>query len=251
MPYENLAGLSQSQSGQSIGLGSSAAAMADPFAGERANYQKRLRDLIANPGGQDSSPYYKYLMDTQMAKVGASNAAGGFRNSGRGLMALQDRAAGVASQAYFPQVDALTKLAMTGSNPGAAGQLFQEGASRSQDYAQMAAAAQGANKSAGGFTPNGGFQQPRMMEDYSSKSTGLPTGGYFSGGDTQTGSQAQSPWGLASYQQPSSGDFFGGSGTDQSWGGPVSQYDPFAYDPNSDPYASDPNLDPYGSYGSY
>lgn len=143
-PYRDFENLSRLQSGQALQYGDIAARYADPFQKEREKYQRRLSDLIATPGAIESSPFYRYLAETQMNAVRASNAAQGLTRSGRGLMALQDRAAGVASQSYFPQAELLALLAgARTSSPAAAGLAFARGGERSQDYAQLAQAARG------------------------------------------------------------------------------------------------------------
>lgn len=145
--YRDLENLSRLQSGQAYGYGVDAARYADPWMEERKKYIPELRNLVLNPGQIESSPFYKYLQETQMNQVKASNAARGLRNSGRGLMALQDRAAGVATSAYpmlFDQYALLSGLKQ--SSPAAAGLSYARGTERSQDYSQMAAAARGAGR---------------------------------------------------------------------------------------------------------
>jgi hypothetical protein len=177
------ASLSRRQGNESLSRGYEAANLSDPFASQRPQYQTQLATLMSNPGQIETSPFYKYLQSTQMEGVKASNAARGFTNSGRGLMALQDRAAGVASQAYFPQAQLLSLLsgATTGS-PAAAGYAFTRGSERSQDYKQQSLAQKNYQP------PSGPAQRPwydtpffndkNYVDTRPSGSTGLPSGGY-------------------------------------------------------------------------
>ena len=175
------ASLSRRQSNESLSRGYEAANLSDPFASQRPQYQTQLSTLLSNPGQIETSPFYKYLQQTQMEGVKASNAARGFTNSGRGLMALQDRAAGVASQAYFPQAHLLSLLsgAQTGS-PAAAGNAFARGSERSQDYKQQSLAQKnyqpptGPAQKAWYDTPFFNNNDPM----FGGSNTGLPSGGY-------------------------------------------------------------------------
>lgn len=242
-PYQDFYNLSNLQSLQSTDYGNQAARYADPFMGERANYQERLRNLIANPGSQESSPFYKYLMDTQMNAVNAHNAATGNFRSGRGAMALQDRAAGVATQSYFPQVAALTQLAQGGASPAAAGLAYARGTERSQDYAQLAAAARAAGRQP---PPQQNNQTPWWMQPTPTQTPaatpanngyGLPYGGLYGG------MSGQVSYNTPGYT-PSSNAGTGYVSTDYGktdFGGGGYQYTP-SYQPDQNTY------DPYASY---
>ena len=177
-----IASLSRRQGTEALDRGREAAALSDPFATERPRYKTDLATLLANPGQIESSPFYKYLRDTQMEGVKASNAARGFTNSGRGLMALQDRAAGVASQAFFPLVDRYSLLAgaHTGS-PAAAGTNFARGSERSQDYGQQSLA-QKLYQPPPGPAQKPWYDTPFFNNSdpmFGGKSSGLPTGGGY------------------------------------------------------------------------
>lgn len=263
-PYTDFANLSNLQSSQSIGYGQQAARYADPFMDERANYQKRLRDLIANPGSQESSPFFKYLMETQMNQVNANNAARGLTKSGRGAMALQDRAAGVATQSYFPQVQALTQLAQGGASPAAAGISYERGVRASQDQAQMAAASRAAGQTRAPSTPNyyTPSDTPAGQSAPAPQSYGLPYSQPTYGGSYNTPGQAgyiDTNAGIMPYV-PSSGagtgyissDYgtynFGSSAPGDSYYTPSSGN--AGYDPYSSGY-SDFGYNDYGDYGGY
>lgn len=156
-----LGNLSQLQSAQSQQVGANAANYADPWMQNRKKYQDQLDLLMSNPGAQSTSPYYKYLMDTAMNQVQARNAATGNLRSGAGAMALQDRAANVASQGYGQQEAILAKLAgVDSSSPAAAANSYGNFMARSQNQGQQAVAQRNA--------PGGG--------------TGLPTGNIGSAG---------------------------------------------------------------------
>ena len=143
-PYNDFANLSNAQAGQSLNAGERAASLSDPFAEQRKREIERLRLLEENPGSITSSPFFQFLRDQQMNAVNSSNAARGLTKSGRGAMALQDRAAGVASQAYFPLLQNASMLATSGSSPTAAGVTYERGIRASQDQAQMGAASRAA-----------------------------------------------------------------------------------------------------------
>ena len=176
--------LSRRQSREAKLRGYEAANLSDPFASQRQGYQTQLSTLLSNPGQIETSPFYQYLRDTQMESVKASNAARGFTNSGRGLMALQDRAAKVASQAYFPQAQLLSLLSgATSGSPAAAGQALARGGERSEDYGQQALAQRNYQPPAGPAenpwydTPF--FNTPGYWDAGGEGSTGLPSGGYY------------------------------------------------------------------------
>src|SRR3990167_11019001 len=84
-PEEDFANLARMQSGQALGYGDIAAAYADPFRAERPNYQKRLRDLVADPGSITSSPFYKFALEQGMEAINRRAAARGQRHSGNVL----------------------------------------------------------------------------------------------------------------------------------------------------------------------
>lgn len=182
-PYQDFATLSRGQSVQSLFAGDQAARYSDPYAEQRKRDIESLRLLTSNPGSIETSPFYKFLMDQQLNAVQSRNAATGNFRSGRGAMALQDRAAGVASQAYFPLLNNLTTRAISGSSPTAAGVTYERAVGRSQDQAQMAAAA----RAAGQQRPPQAPQVPAMTaptppaaQSYAPTSGGfgLPYGGY-------------------------------------------------------------------------
>ena len=180
-PFRGFENLSRQQSGQSLEYGSQAARYADPWMEERKKYMPQIERLVSSPGAMESSPFYQYLRDTQMNEVKASNAATGNRLSGRGLMALQDRAAGVASQAYPLLFDQYARLSgLNQSSPAAAGLSYARGAERSQDYAQLAQAAKGLGaqqkRQAQPSAPT--YYAPPTTAAATASGTGLPYSGY-------------------------------------------------------------------------
>jgi hypothetical protein len=195
MAYGDLATLSDMQSKQAQFMGNDAAKIADPYGYQRRNAAADKFDtLLSNPGSMESSPFFKYLSDRAMAATRAGNAAGGFRNSGRGLMALQESAQGAATKAFFPLAELYGKAsgALNPLSPAAAG-IALSGSNRSQDYSQMGEAARSlAQRQAGtnaGATPwwmQGAMPAAPLSTDpyrdwYNSQQTGLPTGGNYSG----------------------------------------------------------------------
>lgn len=231
-PYQDFANLSRLQAQQSLGYGDQAARYADPFMEQRKKEIARLERLQTNPGDITSSPTYQFLRDEEMNAVNASNAARGLRNSGRGLMALQDRAAGVASKYYFPLLQNQTQLAMGGSSPASAGASYALGTSRSQDQSQMAQAARSAGQTQQPVAQTPWWQQPNATSSattptssYGLPYSGISTGGTF--GDPRKMSLEQlnaeaSMYGLPSmYPQTNNNVRLGANGWDMS-------NDPFA-----------------------
>ena len=173
----DLINLARQQSGKALGYGDIAAAYADPFQGERPNYQKRLRDLVADPGSLTSSPFYQFALDQGMENINRRAAARGQRNSGNVLGELMRFGQGLASQTYFPQADLLSRLAMSGSSPASAGLSYARGTERAQDYLAQAGAEKAAGER-GRVPPSSDFGQSRL----SSMAAAAPGGAYSSGG---------------------------------------------------------------------
>ena len=163
---ENLA---RSQSRQSLSYGDQAARYADPFMGERGKYQKQLSDLLANPGSFGSSPAYQFAYNQGLE---ALNRKGSLR-SGNKMAELERYGQGLAGQQYFNQAKLLSDLAVSGSSPTAAGVSYERGVGRSQDQAQLAAAARNLG------SKNNQSQQPSYMP---AGGSALPTGGSSGGG---------------------------------------------------------------------
>lgn len=143
MALADLAQLAEMQAQQAQFFGNDASQLADPYGYKRR--QKASDDLdllLKNPGAIESSPFFKYLAERAMNEVKASNAARGFTNSGRGLLALQEAAQGSATKAFFPLAELYGKIsgATNPFSPAAAG-LALSGYNRSQDYRAEAAAA--------------------------------------------------------------------------------------------------------------
>lgn len=234
----DISNLSRMQSGQALTYGDQAAAYADPFRNERPLYQNKLRALVENPGSIESSPYYKFAYDQGL---NALQRKGDVR-SGNKLAALMRYGQDYASQAYFPQAQMLSNLAISGSSPASAGLSYARGAERSQDYQQMAAASKAAaNRAPVQAAP----QTPWWMQPSSPapSSTGLPSGGsgYYTPSELAGAGYygGYTPSSYAGSFNISSGDTFGG------------------YDPTTDPYWSDYNSMPsfdsydYGDYGDF
>jgi len=174
--------LSRRQGKQSLLYGDQAARYADPFMGERGKYQKKLSDLLDDPGSFTSSPLFKTAYDMGLE---ALNRKGSLR-SGNKMAALEKYGQDKTAELYFPQAKLLSDLAMSGSSPAAAGLAYSRGTERSQDQAQMSAAARAANSGGGGASVGGGSSAlPWYMSEsmWGNKSGGsaLPTGGASGG----------------------------------------------------------------------
>jgi|ERR1700758_1998773 len=103
-----------------------AASAADPFAGQRGQYQSMLANLINNPSSVTSTPGYQFNLTEGLNATQGSMAAKGMGLSGNVLTALQQQGAGFASSELTNQELLLAQLA--GANigsPGTAGQILQ------------------------------------------------------------------------------------------------------------------------------
>jgi len=103
---------------------SSASSAADPFAGQRPQYQAQLQQLMT---GQftPTDPSYAWRFSQGEQALERSTGAQGLLNSGNRLTALSDYGQGQASTEYANQFSRLSQLA--GANvgsPAAAGQII-------------------------------------------------------------------------------------------------------------------------------
>ena len=186
MAYANLAALSNLQSQEAQFFGNDAARVADPYGYQRRNAAADKFDaILANPGSVESSPFFKWMTERRLNAARAGNAAGGFRNSGRGQLALMDAAGKGATESFFPLAELYGKAsgALNPLSPAAAGFAIA-GANRSQDYAQMGAAARklADRQRLGSGGDDTSWWMRGAEADYDRMlngrgSTGLPTGG--------------------------------------------------------------------------
>lgn len=112
-----------------------AAAMADPFRGERGHYQGILRNIYStsSEGGLEgggigdfirSNPAYEFTREEALRGVNRQAAGKGLFRSGNAMAALQDRAAGLASTTYESEINRIMTMAgATSGSPAVAGQL--------------------------------------------------------------------------------------------------------------------------------
>ena len=189
-PEQDFSNLSRLQSGQALQYGDRAAQYADPFMGERKQYQNQLSNLMANPGSFASSPTYQFAFNQGLEALNRRSAASGKTGSGNYLADLMKYGQGMASQQFFPQANLLAQLAQGGSSPAAAGLSYARGADRSQDYAQLSQMAKSAGQKQGqpqGQPQGGGMNYMRGFDESmrsafpgsgASGGTGLPSGGY-------------------------------------------------------------------------
>lgn len=128
------------------------AAAADPFAGQRGQYQNALQNLMAGQFST-SDPSYQFRLQQGQQALERSAAAKGMLGSGNILQALQDYGQGAASQEFQNQYNRL--LPLTGATTGSPGQA---GAIRSGAYQwrQNALANLGAGMQAGNVPLLGG-----------------------------------------------------------------------------------------------
>ena len=238
--------LSRSQSAQSLAYGDQAARYADPFMKERPIYQNQLRKLTEKPGDFASSPVYQFAYDEGL---NALQRKGNVR-SGAKLAALMKYGQDRASQLYGMQANILSPLAMSGSSPASAGMSYAYGTARSQDQAQMAAAARMAGSGGRPALPQMSDSQRMMNELVAGRAGGAGSvgGGYSApayGGYTPSyipSSAAGTGYVTSDYGTTTFGDSLpsGGYSTEPDYG-----YDPYSgYDFGYSDYG-------YSDYGGY
>lgn len=114
-----------------------AASAADPFAGQRGQYQGMLQSLMTDPSKISLTPGAQFQMQQGTENLTRADAAKGFLGSGNILGDLLKYSQGVASEDYWKQLEELNLLsgASMGS-PAASGSILagmfnqkQEGAS--------------------------------------------------------------------------------------------------------------------------
>ena len=200
MPWGIAAGVVGSVAGAAVsssisgGGGSQQAAnAADPFAGQRPQYQTMLSNLINNPSSVTSTPGYQFQMDQALKGVEGSAAAQGMLNSGNVLSALTTQAGNEASTQYYNQAELLAQLA--GANigsPGTAGQILQK-----QDLINQQSASALGNQIGGAVTQG---INSNAFQNWYNPASGSFSGGDFSGAfaDTSSGySGGGNSWGFS------------------------------------------------------
>jgi hypothetical protein len=126
---------------------SKAAAAADPFASQRAQYQKQLSDFMANPSSMFTTPGY----DSGLQAVERTNAANGFLGGGKAATDI----ANYSGNFYNQQIATVSNLA--GANigsPGTAGTVTQQGGNNQQS--SLNTLINGATLVGNAFTGHGG-----------------------------------------------------------------------------------------------
>lgn len=97
-----------------------AAAAADPFASQRAQYQTQLAALMADPSSVTQTPGYQFNLQQGLGALNASMAATGQSNSGARQAAVESYGAGLASNTYQQQLSNL--MTLSGANINGTGQ---------------------------------------------------------------------------------------------------------------------------------
>ena len=87
--------------GSSGNKGSTAAAgAADPFSGQRPQYQQQLSNLMSNPGSFSETPQAQFTQAQGEQAVTRQMASRGISDSGAEKMGLEQYATGFAGQQY-------------------------------------------------------------------------------------------------------------------------------------------------------
>ena len=108
-----------------VGRAKESAAMADPFASQRPQYQQQLLGLMTDPNSFKQDPGYQFaLSQGQRAISGASNALYGGTRAGSLYPELAKYTEGYASQSYDNRIQQLMQMAgVQSGSPGTAGAL--------------------------------------------------------------------------------------------------------------------------------
>ena len=108
-----------------VGRAKESAAMADPFASQRPQYQQQLLGLMTDPNSFKQDPGYQFaLSQGQGAISGASNALYGGTRAGSLYPELAKYTEGYASQSYDNRIQQLMQMAgVQSGSPGTAGAL--------------------------------------------------------------------------------------------------------------------------------
>jgi hypothetical protein len=157
-----------------------AANAADPFSGQRWQYQNMLSNLINNPSSITSTPGYQFGLDQSNKAVEGSAAANGMVNSGNVLQALSTNSQNYASQQLNNQELLLAQLA--GANvgsPGTAGQILAGQNNLNQQASGVLGSQVGSAVSSG---LNSAFSSP--SSPFSSYGQSNGSGGYNIGSNT-------------------------------------------------------------------
>jgi hypothetical protein len=115
--------------GQGTNRGNTAAAMSDPFMGQREGYQKQLLGLLTDPSSFKMDPGAVFARDQGLEGVARfGNSMFGTTRSGNTADTLNRDATGYAAQQFNKRIDQLMTLsgATTGS-PAAAGEQYIRG----------------------------------------------------------------------------------------------------------------------------
>ncbi len=94
---------------------------ADPFAGQRAQYQTSLADLMRDPAAATASnPFFKASADAGQEAASRRLAQMGMSNSGNAALELQKNAQANLSQDFFRMADLLGGFSGAKADPSAA-----------------------------------------------------------------------------------------------------------------------------------
>lgn len=124
-------------------LARQASRMQDPFASQRAQYQKQLADLSANPNSVTNLPGYKFGMDQGTQAILRNQASTGYTGSGNEAIALQKYGQGYAGQYLQAEQARLAGLAGGNIQPYGSGNSLIQGNAFATDTASRALASLG------------------------------------------------------------------------------------------------------------
>ena len=176
-----------------------AAALADPFASQRPQYQQQLSDLMSGKTPYEQTAGAQFAEQQGIDAVTAHNRSTGHANSGNEEMDIAKYATGVAGQGYQQQMSNLMTLsgATTGA-PGAAGG-FVAGQSTSDTNALNTFGSTVGNAVMGSDTVKGWMGGPMQdMTGFSTPAAAAPWVGSSAGGGGGGGALGSGTYDLGS-----------------------------------------------------
>lgn len=129
MPWAAAAGVAGSliSSSLSSGTANQSAAISDPFASQRPQYQGQLSALMADPSSISKTPGYQFQFDQGMQALERAQAAQGTFRSGQTDTAAIQFGQGLAETSFGNWEKMLADLSgVNAGNPGQAGSLYSQ-----------------------------------------------------------------------------------------------------------------------------
>lgn len=114
------------------------AKMADPFAGQRGQYQTQLKDLMTNPSAAlEKNPFFSASNEQGMEAANRKLAQMGMSTSGNAAFELQKASQANMSDSYFKMADLLSGLGGAKADPSAGAQAAISGMNMLEEQRQF------------------------------------------------------------------------------------------------------------------